>query len=152
MPLQPLRLEFGWREVAQRRMDSFVHVHIIQETADLMVGIMIVKILGQVNFFFLDRPHQTLGVAVLPGLASIGHADLNLGILQDLGIGHGRVLDALVRVVNLWRRMGDQRSLQRSQRQRVIQATPQMPASDASGEDVHDLCWLLDSSARILDN
>jgi len=41
--LTPLRLEFGWGEVAQRGMDPLVHVHVIQETTNLAVGIMIVS-------------------------------------------------------------------------------------------------------------
>ena len=67
MLLPPLRLEFGWGEIAQRRMDPLVHVHVIQEAADLVICIMIVQVLGQVKLLFLDGPDQTLGVAVLPG-------------------------------------------------------------------------------------
>ena len=70
MLLKPLRLELGRGEIPQRRMDPLVHIHVIQEAADLVICIMIVEILGQVNFLFLDRPDETLGVAVLPGVGS----------------------------------------------------------------------------------
>jgi hypothetical protein len=63
---------------------------------------MIVEILGQVNFLFLDRPDETLGVAVLPGLAHTGHADLDISILEHLGIGSGSILYSLVGVMNSW--------------------------------------------------
>jgi hypothetical protein len=70
MLLPPLGLEFGWGEIAQRGMDPLMHIHVIQEAADLMICIMIVQVLGQVNLLFLDRPDETLGVAVLPGVGS----------------------------------------------------------------------------------
>ena len=112
MLLAPLRLEFGWGEIAQRRMDPFVHVHVIQEAANLVIGIMIVEILGQVNLLFLDRADETLGVAILPGFALVGHADLDLGVVKDLRVGRGRVLGSLVRMVNLRSSVLGQRSLQ----------------------------------------
>jgi hypothetical protein len=31
MLLPPLLLEFGWGELAQRRMDPLVHIHVIQD-------------------------------------------------------------------------------------------------------------------------
>jgi tetratricopeptide (TPR) repeat protein len=138
MLLPPLRLEFGWGEIAQRRMDPLVHVHVIQEAADLAICLMIVQVLGQVNLLFLDRPDETLGVAVLPGFALVSHADLDLGVLKDLSVGRGRVLDALVRMVNLWSRILDEPALQSDQSQGVVQVAPQMPPPDTSGEDVHD--------------
>jgi hypothetical protein len=70
MLLTPLGLEFGWGEIAQRRMGPLVHVHVIQGAADLVICIMIVQVLGQANLLFLDRPDETLGVAVLPGVGS----------------------------------------------------------------------------------
>ena len=60
MLLAPLRLEFGWGEIAQRRMDPLVHVHVIQEATNLVIGIMIVEILGQVNLYFYSESTATL--------------------------------------------------------------------------------------------
>ena len=55
-----LRLEFGWGEVAQRGMDPLVHIHVVQEAADVVICIMIVEILGQVNFLFFDGPDDVI--------------------------------------------------------------------------------------------
>ncbi len=49
MLLAPPRFEFGWGEIAQRRMDPLVHIHIVQEAPNLVISVMIVEILGKVN-------------------------------------------------------------------------------------------------------
>ncbi len=38
---------------------------------------MIVLVLRKINLLFFDDAHQVLGVAVLPGRADFGHADLD---------------------------------------------------------------------------
>jgi hypothetical protein len=48
------------------------------------------RLCREVNLFFLDRPYGTLSVTVLPGCAHIGHADLDVNILEGLGAGRGR--------------------------------------------------------------
>ena len=60
MLFEPLRLEFGWGEITQRRMDTLVHIHIVQEAPNLMIGIIILEILGKVNLLFFDRLDETL--------------------------------------------------------------------------------------------
>ena len=45
-----LLLEFDWGELAQRGMDPFVHVHIVEEAPDLAAFIIVVEVLRQVNF------------------------------------------------------------------------------------------------------
>lgn len=45
LPLSPLLLEFGWSEVTQRRMDTLVHVDIVEKPPQLLEGISIVHIL-----------------------------------------------------------------------------------------------------------
>ena len=95
MLLEPLCLELGRGEIPQRRMDSFVHIDGIKKAPELTVSVMVIEVLGQVNLLFFDRPDETFCVAVLPGLALIGHADLNVGSLEDLGVGCSRVLDTL---------------------------------------------------------
>jgi hypothetical protein len=81
--LAPLRLGIGRGEIAQRGVNPLAHIDIIQEAPNLAIGIMIVEILRQVNSPFLDRADETLGAPVLPGLALIGDADLDLSILKD---------------------------------------------------------------------
>ena len=54
----PLFLEFGWGEIAQRRVDALVHVHVVEKATWLAVGLMVVQVLGQVNFLFLDGPDE----------------------------------------------------------------------------------------------
>jgi len=46
-----------------------------------------------------------LSIAILPGFAHIGHTNLEINILECLGVGSGRVLDTLVRVMDLWCRV-----------------------------------------------
>jgi hypothetical protein len=81
-----------------------------------MIGIMILEILGEINFFF-DGLDETFCVTVLPGLAPIRYANLDLGTLENLSIGRSRVLDALVGMVNLWGGIPGQRPLQSNQSQ-----------------------------------
>jgi hypothetical protein len=64
--LAPLCLEFSWGEIAQRRMDPLVHIHVIQEAANLVIGIMMVEILRQVNLLVRrclgpNRRHHAFG-------------------------------------------------------------------------------------------
>src|SRR5215470_12461279 len=61
----PLLLELGRRQVAQRRVDPLDVVHRLDEAAELLPGIGEIAVLGQGDFFLLDRSHQPLGVAVL---------------------------------------------------------------------------------------
>lgn len=77
-------------------MDSLVHIQVTQETAYSLTGIMIVPIFEKVNLVFLDDPHGTSGTAVPTDRAHGQRARLDLGVLKDLGIGYGRVLDYLV--------------------------------------------------------
>jgi hypothetical protein len=43
--LSPLLLELGRGEIAQRRMGTLVHVHVIEKATQLTVGIIILKVL-----------------------------------------------------------------------------------------------------------
>ena len=71
MLLAPLSLKLQGREVAQGRVDTLMHVDIVQEAPDLTVGVMVVPVLGQVNCLLLDGSDEPLGIAVLPGLADL---------------------------------------------------------------------------------
>ena len=77
-------------------MDAFVHIDLIQEATELMIGVIVVLILRQVNFLFFDSADQPLGVAVLPGLTNVGHANLDVVVSQQVYIGGGCIL------VTLW--------------------------------------------------
>lgn len=96
MLLLPLGLVFGWGEIPQRGVDPLVDIRVIQEAPDLLVCVVIVEVFRQVHLLFLDRADETLGVAVLPGRALVGHADSNPSIVQALGVSRGRVLDPLI--------------------------------------------------------
>jgi hypothetical protein len=79
--VKPLLLKFSWGEINQRGIDMFIHVYATQEATNLKIGIIMVEeTLGQVNFLFLDRPEEPLGIAVLPGFTLPGHSDLNLNV------------------------------------------------------------------------
>jgi hypothetical protein len=102
-----------------------------------MNGISIAQVVRQINFLFSDGTDETLGVSILPGFACLGHTDLHIGLSEHPDTGTGRVLEPLIRMMNLWCVMS-QRSLQSDQGKRLIQATSKMPATDATGEHVHD--------------
>jgi len=74
----PLLLEFGWGEIAQRGIDTLVHVNLVEEAPHLAVGIIVVEVLWQVNFLLLDRSDETFSVAVLPGFAHVSYTDLEI--------------------------------------------------------------------------
>src|SRR5260370_8648247 len=71
------------------------HVDILDELPDVLVDIMVVTILGQVNFLLFDGAHQSLGIAILGRLADLSHADLGFVLEQANGDKSG-IPDALV--------------------------------------------------------
>ena len=76
-------------------MNPLVHVDILDELPDVLVDIMVVTILGQVNFLLFDGAHQSLGIAILGRLADLSHADLGL-VLEQVNVVKSGILDALV--------------------------------------------------------
>ena len=63
--------------------------------------------------------HPPLGVAILPGLAALGHADFGIGSSEHPDVGRGRVLDTLIRVVD-FRPVLSQSAIQGDQCQRLV--------------------------------
>ena len=133
----PPFLELDWREIAQRGVDALVHVDVVQEPAQLADSISIVVVVRQVNFLLFDGPDEPLGVAILPSLTTLGHADFGVDSSEHPDVGRGRVLDTLIRVVD-FRPVLSQSAIQGDQRQGLVQATAQMPTTDTAGEHVHD--------------
>ena len=76
-------------------MNPLVHVDILDELPDVLVDIMVVTILGQVNFLLFDGAHQSLGIAILGRLADLSHADLGF-VLEQVNVVKSGILDALV--------------------------------------------------------
>lgn len=60
-----------------------MHVDLVEEQPQLTAGIIVVVIVRQVNSFLLDSPQETLGVAILPRFAYLGHADWSVSILKN---------------------------------------------------------------------
>ena len=52
--LFPVCFEFGWRQIAERRVDPFVLIHVLDELADLGVCVGEIMVIRQVHLFFLD--------------------------------------------------------------------------------------------------
>jgi hypothetical protein len=63
---KPLLFEFDQGYVPQSRLDALVHIHIIRKAADLMIGVIVISILQQVNYLFLDGADQPLSATVFP--------------------------------------------------------------------------------------
>ena len=59
-------LKLDGSQVAEGRVDPLAHVDIFQEVADLLVGIIVVPVFGQVHSFLFDGAYQPFGVAILP--------------------------------------------------------------------------------------
>jgi hypothetical protein len=53
MPTAPLFLELSRREVAQRGVDTLVHVDVVQEPAQLRYSISIALVVRQANFLLV---------------------------------------------------------------------------------------------------
>ena len=88
-------------------------------------GIRVVLIVGQVDFLLFDGAQQAFGIAVLPGLTHLSHADLYMGILKHLDVDCSCILHTLIGVMDLWDAMS-QCLLQGGHGQRLIQTPPQM--------------------------
>src|SRR5271166_115320 len=72
----PVLLELHRRQIAQRRMDPLVIVHVVQEAAQLTPGLGVALIVRQIDFFLLDGSHKALSEAILFRRSDCGHADL----------------------------------------------------------------------------
>jgi len=76
-------------------MDPLVRIDVIEEAANLLQGIAVIQILGQVHLHFFDRAQETLGISVLPGLACISHTDLHINSVKHSRVGCRRKLRRL---------------------------------------------------------
>lgn len=124
------RLELRRGQVAERRMDALTLVDVVQEAPDLRVGVGKVAILRQGHLLFFDRPHQPLGIAVLPGFTLLGHTDPRAEFAQARHVGGGRLLHALVGVMDGRLVSCGDRPFERAERQRLIQMTRELPATN----------------------
>ena len=57
-------------------------IHLLDEAADLGVGVGEITVVRQVHLLFFDGAYQSLSVAVLPGFSFVGHADLDVMAAQ----------------------------------------------------------------------
>ncbi len=117
-------------------MDSFAIVHLLNETSDLLKGIIIVPIFRQPDGFFLDRSNHALGVAILRRFADLRHTDFNPSAFQRLNVTRRRILHTLIQMMNLRFALG-QGSLQGGQSQMLIQRTSQVPTVQTAREHIH---------------
>jgi len=67
-------------------MDALGPIDIVDEVADLRQRLVKILIVGQIDFFFLDRPNHAFGIAVLARLAHLGHTDRYTGGAQQLDV------------------------------------------------------------------
>jgi hypothetical protein len=73
-----------------------MHVHLLQETPDLLISIMILVVIRQANLLFFDGADKPLGVTVLPSGAHFSHAYGAAHHLQPLYVVDRSILLALV--------------------------------------------------------
>ena len=117
-------------------MNALMLVDVVEEMTKALVGLVKVGLVMERNFFFFDGTHEALSRAMLRGVADGGHTDLDTEGPQRLDIGRSRILDALVRVMNVGSLL-DQRASQGRHRERLVEMTAQMPAPNGPGIDIH---------------
>ena len=66
--LMPLGFELNRGQVFQGGVHALAHVHILQKLTDLLVGLIIVFVIGEVHLLFFDAAHQALRIPILGGL------------------------------------------------------------------------------------
>jgi len=118
-------------------MNTLGSIDIIDEATDLGERVVEILIVCQFDFFLLDRPNDSFGIAILARLAHRSHTDLHTSGAQKLDILRRGVLNALVAVMND-RYMGSQGALQRDQRQVLTERASELPAANIWCEDVQD--------------
>src|SRR5262249_30126584 len=119
--------------------DPLDAVHRLQEAAELPAGIGEVAVLAQGHFLFLNRAHQPLRIAVLAWFPDAGPADRYRTAPQTPYVLGTRILDASIALMVRWRALA-QRLVQGVQRQFLLQAATQLPATDRARKDIHDNC------------
>lgn len=82
-------------------MNPFAIVDLLDKTTDLLMGIMLISILGQLNRVLLDGPNHALGIAVWSRFTNFCHTNLNGSTLKYLNIASARILQTLSRVRNI---------------------------------------------------
>jgi hypothetical protein len=97
----PLPFKLYRRHIAQGCVDAFMLIHVVQEPAELLIGVGIAFILGQRHVLLFDRTDQPLSIAVLCGLTPRRHADLAANEPQEAHIAVVGVPDTLIRVMEL---------------------------------------------------
>lgn len=95
----PLALEFEWGQVTERRVYAFSVVDVVEESREVSAGVVEVAVFGEVDFLLLDRPHESLGEAVLAWLSDSGHAERDAQSLESLDVCVRGVLHALIGVM-----------------------------------------------------
>ena len=89
-------LELSRGQIPQGGMDPFRHVHVFDEVSDLTGCIRIIKILRQIDFFFLDGPNNSFSLSVFFGLANGSHTDLDVILSKQINVVMGSILNTLI--------------------------------------------------------
>src|ERR1700733_8868950 len=109
-------------------------IHSLQKLTDSTACVFQIQIVRSVHLLLFERAHKALCVCVVVGIAASTHTDLNLHLLQYLGVFDRCVLHASIGVMN--QLLGfpvplAERHLQSSNRQFSLQASSQFPADNA---------------------
>src|SRR5262245_9893690 len=116
-------------------MNPLRAVHVVNKPSDVQLRGGQVRVIVQGDFFFLDRADDSLGIAVLFSMTNSGHTDLYLAPFERRHVVSGRILQALVRVMDLWS-PSCKSAMQSLQRQLHAQAGAERPAADDPGENL----------------
>ena len=70
-------------------MNALLVVDGVNEAADVGKRHFKRRVFVEINLLFFDGEHETFGIAILPGLAFVGHADLDIEAGQGIGVSWG---------------------------------------------------------------
>ena len=109
MGLRPqLALELDRGQVAERRVQAFLVVDLLQEHANARLGLGQMAIFGAVDLFVFQSFHKRFARGIVPGIRFPRHADADAVVLEQLRVIGAGVLHAAIGVMHQTRTTGQQ--------------------------------------------
>lgn len=86
-------------------MDSLVHVDLLQEIADVLLGLLEGLIVVEIDLLFFEGTNEPLGKGIFSGAHFGGYTDLDLLVLKPRNIAVRQILETLIGMMDLRRWM-----------------------------------------------
>src|ERR1700735_4764237 len=141
LSLSEFVFELNGRLIADRGMQSAGIVDVVDEGADLVLGVLAAAITLSVDLLGFERMHEALGLGVVLRRSRAAHAGVGADLAQAQGVVAAGVLHAAVgmmdQVLQRTATRGDG-LVERLKRQAGLQMIGERPAHDFSWGGVHD--------------